>query len=67
MYKEKSIKYKDGRYVANLPWKEDHPVLPTNYAVCKKRTENTIRRLSTAPELLTKYGTIIDDQLNAGL
>ncbi|XP_053391234.1 uncharacterized protein LOC128554047 [Mercenaria mercenaria] len=62
-YKENCITYKDGRYVAKLPWKEDHPVLPTNYEVCKSRTENTIRRLSTEPNLLKKYGQIIDDQL----
>ncbi|XP_053388225.1 uncharacterized protein LOC128551403 [Mercenaria mercenaria] len=65
-YKENCITYKDGRYVAKLPWKEDHLVLPTNYEVCKRRTENTIRQLSTEPDLLKKYGQIIHDQLKRG-
>jgi transposase InsO family protein len=65
-YKENSITYKDGRYTAKLPWKEDHPVLPTNYEVCRRRTENTIRRLSSEPDLLQQYGQIIEDQLKRG-
>ena len=63
---ENCITYKDGRHIAKLPWKEDHPVLPTNYNICKRRTENTIKRLSAEPDLQTKYGQIIEDQLKRG-
>ncbi|XP_060554822.1 uncharacterized protein LOC132715774 [Ruditapes philippinarum] len=65
-YKENCITYKDGRYVAKLPWKEDHSVLPTNYEICKKRTENTIKRLSIETDILKNYGQIIEDQLKRG-
>ncbi|XP_060589357.1 uncharacterized protein LOC132744614 [Ruditapes philippinarum] len=65
-YKENCIKYKDGRYVAKLPWKEDHSVLPTNYEICRKRTENTIKRLSIETDILKNYGQIIEDQLKRG-
>ena len=30
-YKENSITYQDGQYIAQLPWKEGHSVLPTHY------------------------------------
>jgi len=28
----------DGRYTAKFPWKFDHAPLPTNHAICVKRT-----------------------------
>ncbi|XP_060559756.1 uncharacterized protein LOC132719843 [Ruditapes philippinarum] len=65
-YKENCITYKDGRYVAKLPWQDDHSVLHTNYEICRKRTENTIKRLSTEPDILKNYGQIIEDQLKRG-
>lgn len=63
MYKENSIKCNNEHYVAKLPWKDDHPVLPMNNEICQKCTENTIHRLLKKPELLHKYGLIIEDQL----
>ena len=32
-YEKSCISYEDQRYVAKLPWKTDHPILPTNRAV----------------------------------
>jgi len=32
-YQETSIEYEDGKYVAKLPWKQDHPVEPSNYNI----------------------------------
>ncbi|XP_053390070.1 uncharacterized protein LOC128552995 [Mercenaria mercenaria] len=65
-YQQTSIEFTDGRYSAKLPWKEDHPPLPTNYEIARKRTENTIRRLSSQPHILKKYGDIITDQEQRG-
>ncbi|XP_060554089.1 uncharacterized protein LOC132715133 [Ruditapes philippinarum] len=65
-YQEKCIEFKDGRYSAQLPWKRDHPVLPDNYNIVLKRTENTIRRLRQDTNMLQKYGQIISEQKNRG-
>jgi hypothetical protein len=62
-----SISFEDGRYVAKLPWRDYHPTLPTNYDICNRRTEATIRRLSQEPEVLKTYGEIIADQLKGGV
>ena len=34
-YQKSSIEYKNGSYLAKLPWKRDHPALPSNYDVSK--------------------------------
>ncbi|XP_053391600.1 uncharacterized protein LOC128554345 [Mercenaria mercenaria] len=65
-YQQNAIQYSNGKYTAQLPWKQDHPPLPTNYQITKRRTENTIRRLSAEPEILLKYGEIIAEQERRG-
>ena len=32
----------DGSYTAKFPWKPDHPPLPTNYALCERRTRSLV-------------------------
>ena len=62
-YQETSItRERDGGYVAAFPWKKEHPPLPTNYEVCKRRTRSMARRLAKTPDLLKTYGEIIADQ-----
>ncbi|XP_064643603.1 uncharacterized protein LOC135497698 [Lineus longissimus] len=58
------LRHDGTRYVASLPWKENHNPLPTNYDVCVKRTRNTIQRLSS--ELRRTYDSIIQDQVARG-
>ncbi|XP_053406534.1 uncharacterized protein LOC123530253 [Mercenaria mercenaria] len=65
-YQQSCIEFKDSRYSTKLPWKLEHPPLPTNYEVTKKRTENTIRRLQKNPYLLQKYDDIITEQERRG-
>ncbi|XP_053388631.1 uncharacterized protein LOC128551742 [Mercenaria mercenaria] len=65
-YKATCIDIEDGQYIAKLPWKQEHPTLPTNYNVTLRRTENTIRRLSKEPKMLQFYSKIISDQENRG-
>ncbi|XP_053378498.1 uncharacterized protein LOC123533118 [Mercenaria mercenaria] len=62
-YQTTAIKFEDGRYSAMLPWKLDHPPLPSNYFITKRRTEKTIHRLRQEPHLLNKYGEIIKEQV----
>ena len=65
-YMDTCISFSEGKYVAKLPWKEDHPPLPTNYAITLKRTENMICRLRKEPHLFKKYGEIINEQQKRG-
>lgn len=65
-YKNEAISYENGKYTAKLPWKQDHPELPSNITVAKSRTENIVRRLSKEPTMLQKYTEIIEDQERRG-
>lgn len=51
----------DGSFNAKFPWKEDSPILPTNYIKCERRTRSMVRRLTATPQLLTTYGNIITE------
>ena len=61
-YQKTSIDFKDGKYVAKLPWKSDHPELPTNEFIARRRTQNVINRLAKDPEMLQMYSSIIKGQ-----
>lgn len=53
-------------YVAKFPWKEDKPHLPSNFAICQKRTTNLLNKLRRTPELLQLYDNIIQEQEKRG-
>ena len=61
-YQKNSITRSDGKFSVQLPWKSDHPYLPTNFDITLKRTQSTIMRLSREPELLKTYSSIIAEQ-----
>ncbi|XP_077865924.1 uncharacterized protein LOC144353209 [Saccoglossus kowalevskii] len=42
-YTEHSLTTEDGRYTAKLPWKPDHPILPTNFKLAEIRTRNMLK------------------------
>ncbi|XP_063435728.1 uncharacterized protein LOC134716648 [Mytilus trossulus] len=65
-YQNTAIDYENGKYTAKLPWKVDHPDLPSNMAIAKGRTDNIIRRLNREPDLLQKYSEIINEQEKRG-
>ncbi|XP_052799095.1 uncharacterized protein LOC128230691 [Mya arenaria] len=65
-YMESNISYDEGRYIAKLPWKDDHLPLPTNFDISVRRTENLIKRLQKEPFMLQKYGEIIREQRDRG-
>jgi len=56
----------DGRYEVRLAWIEDHPPVPININLAKKRSENTLRRLEKG-ELRTAYDEIFEDWLQEGI
>jgi hypothetical protein len=65
-YMDTFISYKDNQYSVKLPWKNDHPPLPTNYDVAVSRTQNMIKRLRTDPFMFQKYDDIINEQRERG-
>jgi len=66
-FQESSItQEKDGGYTVKFPWKQDHPPLPTNFAIAERRTRSLARKLKQAPELLEMYGNIIAEQERRG-
>ena len=56
----------DGGYTAKLPWRNDHPPLPTNKAVSDARTRSMLRRLEKDPNALQQYDKVIRDQEERG-
>ena len=57
-----TIRWCDGRYGVSLPWKEQHALLPDNYALAVSRLASVLKRLRRNPELLAEYSLIIDEQ-----
>ena len=54
------IQIPDGTYMAKFPWKEDKPHLPSNIAICTRRTRSLVTKLRCHP--LEMYHNIIKDR-----
>ena len=63
----KNIEFKDGRYEVSLPWKESHPMLPSNYQLSLNRLHGLLHRLRHQPTVLQQYDNVIQDQLKRGM
>ena len=61
-----SVKYHSGQYFVRLPWKENCPLLPTNYRLALGQVHSLRRNLSKVPGRLDAYHNIIQDQLKQG-
>lgn len=61
-----SIKFRDGRYTASLPWKDDCPQLPTNRILALNRLQSLLSSLKKKPDILKTYDHIIHEQLQLG-
>ena len=62
-----TIRFQDGRYKVPLPWKEFHEPLGDNYQLCEKRLRGLLKRLRHEPEVLKRYNSTIQDQLEKGI
>ena len=63
---ERSIKYENNKYTASLPWKSDHPTLPSNKSLAMKRLHSVWKSLHEKPENLLLYDSLIKEQLKLG-
>ena len=65
-FKENLTRDSTGWYEANLPWKPNHPPLPTNESGSRRRLDNLIKRLKRK-DIYKQYDEIIQDQLDKGI
>ena len=63
-FRDHYIERHQNHYVAKLPWKSDHPSLPTNHYISETRTCRIIQKLS--PDTLHVYNRVIKDQETRG-
>ena len=64
---DKSISLQGGRYMVDLPKKENHPVLNDNYNNAKKRLESLGKKFSKDPMLKDNYDKVIEEKLDRGV
>lgn len=65
-FKEQLERNPAGWYETRLPWKGNHPTLPTNEAGSKRRLDQLIRKLERNGQY-EEYDSIIQDQLQEGI
>ena len=63
----KTLKFEDDRYKVTWPWKEDKSCLPENRELAFGRLKSLVNKMKTSPELVDKYDTIIQYQLQLGV
>ena len=61
------IRFNGVRYVVELPWKQGHETLLTNYANSLVRMKGQKKRPRKEPNVFGEYDKIIREQLNAGV
>ena len=66
-FKDQLLQRTDGRYETYLPWKANHPDLPTNFAVAKARFNSLTRKLENQPEMYKAYDDVIRKQIQEGI
>ncbi|XP_068223542.1 uncharacterized protein [Palaemon carinicauda] len=63
---ETTVLHRNGRYWGELPFKHNHPFLPTNYNVALGQMYNQLKRFQHQPDHLKCYDNIIKEQLKLG-
>ncbi|XP_054709285.1 uncharacterized protein LOC129218991 [Uloborus diversus] len=63
---EKTLTFKNGRYVVALPWKHENDNLASNYDNARKRLNSLIRRFYKDPSLYIEYKAVIDEYFKLG-
>ena len=66
LHRNTCINFKDGKYIAKLPWKNDQPELQNNESIARRKTQNVVDRLAKDPELSQMYSSIIKGQETKG-
>ena len=61
-----NVRFNGERYEVELPWKENSPVISSDYELCVNCLKSLQRRLLKDPELIPEYDRIIEDQISQG-
>ena len=61
---KETVKFEDGRYQVTWPWKDIPPDLPVNRELAMGRLRLTVSRMRSKPDLMKRYDSIIQDQLD---
>ena len=64
---QSTVRFVDGRYEVNLPWKNPDVILSDNYNLCLRRLRSLLRRLRKEPHMLKRYEAVIMEQLENGI
>jgi len=62
-----TVKKVNGRYQVTWPWRNEDAKLPENFELSLGRLKSLYKRIGASPELLQKYNSIIQDQLEKGI
>ena len=62
-----TVEFEDGRYHVTWPWKEERPMLPSNYDLALGRLRSLVNRLMKNSDHLRKYNAVLQDQLEKGI
>ena len=65
-FKEQLVRKPEGCYETRLPWKQNHPDLPTNKQVSLQRLNGTLKKLERR-NLLQQYDDVMKQQLAKGI
>ena len=65
-FKEQFVRSLSGYYEVNMPWKANHPKLPTNEAGSRRRLTSLVRNLTWEGNY-ERYDNIIREQLDQGI
>ena len=65
-FKEQLKRDEEGWYEAGLPWKGNHPSLPSNEAGSLRRLTSLVKKLRSQG-IIERYDQVIQDQIKAGI
>ncbi|XP_035217266.1 uncharacterized protein LOC118190626 [Stegodyphus dumicola] len=63
----KTVSFKDGRYIVSLPWKKHWKHLGDNFVVAEKRIKILMRKMQHDNTLYLKYRETLEEYLNQGI
>ena len=66
-FKEQLRQSAKGWYKTGFLWKHGHELLPNNNEGSLRRLENLGKKLQREPNVLARYGDVIQDQLATGI
>lgn len=63
MYEDclKTVKLNECRYEVSLPFKQEHPIIPDNYATAHGRLCSLVRRLKSSPDVHHEFLRVIQE------